>query len=117
MYGYSYRLGAASGFGAAIAKRFAQEGAKVCVADLNESAGREFASSMPDSLYFHRLNVTQRKDWDSVVEKMYSDYGKIDCLVNNAGTTYSNKARCPGASNISAINELTHLAHVGSDRG
>ncbi|KAI4151231.1 MAG: hypothetical protein LQ340_003616 [Diploschistes diacapsis] len=83
--------GAASGFGAAIARRFAQEGAKVCIADLNESGGRELASSMPDSMSFHRLNVTQRKDWISVVEKVHSDYGKVDCLVNNAGTTYSNK--------------------------
>lgn len=109
------RPGAASGFGAAIARRFAQEGAKVCIADLNESGGRELASSMPDSMSFHRLNVTQRKDWISVVEKVHSDYGKVDCLVNNAGTTYSNKVRFL-KTRTQTLNVLMHSAHFGSDR-
>ena len=62
---------------------------------------------MPDYMSFHRLNVTQRKDWDSVVEKMYNDHGKIDCLVNNAGTTYSNKARCLNAQASLAMADLS----------
>lgn len=93
----TFHIGGASGFGAAIVRRFAQEGAKVCIADLNESGGHDLVASLSSaSVSMHRLNVTHRQDWESVTEKVYAAHGRIDILINNAGTTYSNKARsCP----------------------
>ncbi len=83
--------GGAGGFGAGIARRFAQDGAKVIIADVNEKLGREMASSMPDSFTYLKMDVTSRADWDSVLKEVVSQHGRIDCLVNNAGTTYKNK--------------------------
>ena len=47
---------------------------------------------MPDSMKFHYTNVAKENDWKSLVEATQDAFGKIDCLVNNAGTTYKNKA-------------------------
>lgn len=85
--------GAGSGFGRGIAQRFAQEGAKVIVADINEKGGRDVASINPELLKFHKADVSKRSDWDSLLEVTRSTFGRVDCLVNNAGTTYRNKVR------------------------
>ncbi|KAG6985292.1 succinate--CoA ligase [ADP-forming] subunit beta, hydrogenosomal [Physcia stellaris] len=84
--------GAGSGYGAGIAKTFAQQGAKVVVADINENGGKQTVDAMPDSMKFHYTNVAKLNDWKSLVEATQDAFGKIDCLVNNAGTTYKNKA-------------------------
>lgn len=62
------------------------------VADINENGGKQTVDSMPDSMKFHYTNVAKEKDWKSLVEATQDVFGKIDCLVNNAGTTYKNKA-------------------------
>ncbi|KAL8802212.1 MAG: hypothetical protein Q9200_006664 [Gallowayella weberi] len=84
--------GGGSGYGAGIARRFAEQGAKVVVADINEDGGRRTVEAMPDRMKFHLANVTKEHDWKTLVEVTQDAYGGIDCLVNNAGTTYRNKA-------------------------
>ena len=75
--------GAASGIGRETARRFAEEGAKVCVVDLNDLAGGEVAGDL-GGLYIH-ANVTDPDD----VQRMYRDasehFGGVDVLFNNAG--------------------------------
>jgi len=75
--------GAAGGIGRETARRFAEEGAKVCVADLAEEPGREIAAEI-DGLYVH-ADVTDPDD----VRRMYVEtaeaFGGIDVLFNNAG--------------------------------
>jgi NADP-dependent 3-hydroxy acid dehydrogenase YdfG len=83
--------GGASGFGAAIVRRFAQEGAKICVADMDVTNARPLATEMPDKIMVHEMNVTKKSDWDALVKKVSSEHGQIDCLINNAGTTHTNK--------------------------
>ncbi|KAL1596501.1 hypothetical protein SLS60_009148 [Paraconiothyrium brasiliense] len=83
--------GGGSGYGAGIAKRFAQEGAKVVIADINEEHSQRIASSQPDSLSFHKTNVTTESDWESLFKGAKSCYGPVTTLVNNAGTSYKNK--------------------------
>ncbi|KAL1889139.1 hypothetical protein Sste5346_009086 [Sporothrix stenoceras] len=83
--------GGGSGYGAGIARRFAQEGAKVVVADINEAGARETAESLPSSMSFLKTNVTDHSDWQRLLDTTEQRYGRIDCLVNNAGTTYKNK--------------------------
>ncbi|CAG9984534.1 unnamed protein product [Clonostachys byssicola] len=83
--------GGGSGYGEGIAKRFALEGAKVLIADINERGGKDVASSLPDSISFFKADVGNQEDWRKLVEVAKSRYGRLDCLVNNAGTTYHNK--------------------------
>jgi len=75
--------GGAAGIGKATAERFAEEGAKVVICDVNEVLGEATAEALGVS--FYKVDVTDRKavqDWvDDVVDK----YGRIDVLVNNAG--------------------------------
>ncbi|KAF4992033.1 hypothetical protein FDECE_13840 [Fusarium decemcellulare] len=89
--------GGGSGYGEGIAKRFAAEGAKVLVTDINERGGKDVVSSNPDSISFFKADVGLREDWVKLVDAAKSRYGRLDCLVNNAGTTYHNKVKFPGA--------------------
>ncbi|KAJ7354107.1 hypothetical protein DFH08DRAFT_738204 [Mycena albidolilacea] len=83
--------GGGSGFGAAIARRFGEEGAKVIVTDINVEGGEKVAAQNPANLVFQRMDVTQESDWKAIVEWAFSKFGGLDVLVNNAGTSYQNK--------------------------
>ncbi|KAF2114270.1 oxidoreductase [Lophiotrema nucula] len=83
--------GGGSGYGAGIALRFAREGAKVIVADINEDGGRKTASASPDNMSFFKTNVTQASDWQKLLDTAESRYGPVTTLINNAGTSYRNK--------------------------
>jgi NAD(P)-dependent dehydrogenase (short-subunit alcohol dehydrogenase family) len=86
-----FSTGGGSGFGAAIARRFGEEGAKVIVTDINVEGGEQVAALNPSNLIFQRMDVTQEGDWKTVLELAFSKFGRLDALVNNAGTTYRNK--------------------------
>ena len=83
--------GAASGFGEGIARRFAAEGAKVVLADLNDQAGRQIAADIEaaggTAAYVH-ADVTVRAEVKAMVETATATYGRLDILVNNAGTSH-----------------------------
>ena len=80
--------GAARGQGAAEARMFAQEGAKVILADVTDQEGMavaaEIAEAGGDALYVH-LDVTNEEEWDAAIQSAVSTFGKLDILVNNAG--------------------------------
>jgi NAD(P)-dependent dehydrogenase (short-subunit alcohol dehydrogenase family) len=78
--------GAASGLGAATAKRFVEEGAKVCVADLLEAEGRAVVQSLGPNAFFQELDVTKESQWAAALDAVIAKFGKLDILVNNAGT-------------------------------
>ena len=63
------------------------------VADINEDGGKRTVAAMPDSMRFHKTNVAKESDWKRLVEATQTAFGSINCLVNNAGTTYRNKGR------------------------
>lgn len=79
--------GAARGQGAAEARLFAQEGAKVVLADVLDLEGSsmavEIAETGGDAMYVH-LDVTNEDDWAAAVHLTVSSFGKLDILVNNA---------------------------------
>lgn len=81
--------GAASGFGAAIAERFAAEGARVVVADLNEAQGQAVAQRIGG--VFARCDVSRAEDVQALVQTAVQAYGRLDIVVNNAGVTHVNK--------------------------
>ncbi|KAL1655235.1 hypothetical protein SLS61_002119 [Didymella pomorum] len=84
--------GAGSGFGAGIALRYAQEGAKVLVCDINESTAQATASKDSANLAAHKMDVTKRTDWEATMAAVKEKFGRCDILVNNAGWSYVNKA-------------------------
>lgn len=96
--------GGASGFGAAISTRFAQEGAKVLIADLNESGAASMAHKVGSGSRSMKMDVTQEGDWKKAVETAVEKFGHLDILVNNAGTSYKNKV---SPSKIPTRNEQT----------
>lgn len=80
--------GGARGMGEAEARLFANEGAKVVVADLLNVEGQAVADAINNAggeAMFSHLNVTDEKNWESVVADAVAKYGKLDVLVNNAG--------------------------------
>ena len=80
--------GAASGMGRSEATIFAQEGAKVVVADILESEGRDVVDSIVKgggTARFVKLDVTAESAWQEAVKTAETGYGKLDVLVNNAG--------------------------------
>jgi 3-oxoacyl-[acyl-carrier protein] reductase len=81
--------GAASGFGTGIAKRFAEEGATVVVADIDEKNGARVAGELKAK--FVRADVTKGADWASLVKETVASAGRLDIVVNNAGWTHRRK--------------------------
>lgn len=79
--------GAAQGIGFAVAKRFLMDGAKVVIADIDDTTGEEAVedlSTLGEVMYIH-CNVAERLDVRNMVAETLNAYGDIDILVNNAG--------------------------------
>ena len=75
-----------------MSERFSQEGCKVLLGDLNESAAKATAERIGGSnIKVAKMNVTEESDWKSAVETCVREFGRIDILVNNAGWSYKNK--------------------------
>ncbi|KAH0842494.1 4-formylbenzenesulfonate dehydrogenase TsaC1/TsaC2 [Fonsecaea pedrosoi] len=83
--------GGGSGYGAGIAVRFADEGAKVAITDIDVARGEALAASSEGKIHFYQQNVGNIQDWQRVITAVETELGEIDCLINNAGTTYVNK--------------------------
>lgn len=80
--------GAARGMGEATARLFKSEGAKVVILDVLEAPGRALAEELGDDVVFMRHDVTDESSWTQVRDEAVERFGKIDVLVNNAGTVH-----------------------------
>jgi NAD(P)-dependent dehydrogenase (short-subunit alcohol dehydrogenase family) len=80
--------GAASGIGAATARRLAAEGAKVALTDIQDAAGErlagEISSSGAEAIFVHH-NVSEEDSWAKALAAVQEDWGSLEILVNNAG--------------------------------
>jgi 3-oxoacyl-[acyl-carrier protein] reductase len=86
--------GAGSGFGEGIAKRFAEEGAKVVVNDINVAGGERVVGEIGAAgghAKFCAGDVTKDADVSHLVAFALAGYGDLDIVVNNAGTTHRNQ--------------------------
>lgn len=82
--------GAASGFGRAIAERFAAEGARLVIADVDEAGGKEVAAAIQAEgarARFVRTDVSRAADVEAMVQSAVA-LGGLDVLVNNAGFSH-----------------------------
>jgi 3-oxoacyl-[acyl-carrier protein] reductase len=77
--------GGAAGIGRATAERFAEEGARAVIGDLNEAAGQEAIKDLGPQAAFYKVNVADRQAVQTWVDEVAAKYGRIDVLVNNAG--------------------------------
>lgn len=84
--------GAGGGFGEGIARRFAAEGARVVVADINVAAARKVAVEIGNGAVAIGGDVSQGKDVAAMVAAAVDRFGGLDIVVNNAGTTHRNQS-------------------------
>jgi len=79
--------GGAAGIGKATALRFAEEGAKVVICDVNQETGEALLKEIGPTARFDKVNVADRKEVQAWIDSVIGQYGRIDVLVNNAGIT------------------------------
>ena len=77
--------GGARAQGAAEARLFAEEGAKVVISDVLDDEGEALAKEIGDAAVFRHHDVREAQRWDEVVGESLDEHGRIDVLVNNAG--------------------------------
>ncbi|MCR8726188.1 SDR family oxidoreductase [Frigidibacter sp. ROC022] len=80
--------GAAQGFGAGIAAKFAAEGARVMVVDLNLAGARATAAGIGNGALARQVNVADGAEVKAMAEAAFETFGRLDILVNNAGVTH-----------------------------
>src|SRR6478672_13255556 len=86
--------GAGQGIGEGIAKRLAQEGARVIVNDIQPALGEKVTAAIRASggrASFFRADVTKSADMKALVQAAVERHGKLDVMVNNAGWTHRNR--------------------------
>ena len=83
--------GAASGFGAAIAERYAEEGAKVALVDINYNGAVSVAEAIGDDAIALSCDVSVKDDVDASVSATIEKFGGVDIVVNNAGWSHRNQ--------------------------
>jgi 2-hydroxycyclohexanecarboxyl-CoA dehydrogenase len=82
--------GAASGIGLATAERFARDGAKVAIWDINEEGAKRVAADLVAAggkAIASRVDVSNRAQVNAALERMHAEFGSVQILVNNAGIT------------------------------
>jgi 3-oxoacyl-[acyl-carrier protein] reductase len=83
--------GGAAGIGLATAQRFAEEGAKVVIGDVNVDAGQDALKQLGSDASFYQVNVADRAAVQAWVDAAAARYGRVDVLVNNAGILRDNQ--------------------------
>lgn len=81
----AFVTGGSRGIGAAVARRFVREGARVVVADIREEGGQALAGELGENALFVPLDVSDPAAWSAAVDRAVAAFGGIDILVNNAG--------------------------------
>ena len=80
--------GAGQGIGEAYARRFAREGSKVVVADINEAKARAVAAAIGGDAVSERVDVSSPDDTARAAKAVFDRFGRIDVLLNNAAIFY-----------------------------
>jgi 3alpha(or 20beta)-hydroxysteroid dehydrogenase len=112
--------GAARGMGAATARLFAAEGAKVILTDMLEDEGKAVAAEIGAAASFIKHDVASDEDWAKVVAAAKEAHGKIDVLVNNAGVVHFTPIDALSAEDarrvlgINTIGPMLGIKHVSA---
>ena len=95
--------GSTSGIGRACAERFAQEGAAVVVSGRRREVGEALAAELGKGALFVAADVAKPADVEALVGRTLERFGRIDCIVNNAGAQ--------SATTLVAASTLAALDH------
>lgn len=79
--------GGASGLGRASVERFAEEGARVVIADVDSRRGEELAALLGNSVRFRRTDVSDADQVQALIDFAVSEFGGLDIIFNNAGVS------------------------------
>ena len=77
--------GGASGIGEGVVRHFVDEGAAVVIADIQDDAGSALAEQLGPRVVFQHTDVTCEEDVANVVDRAVREFGRLDCMYNNAG--------------------------------
>ena len=77
--------GGASGIGEATVRLFIEEGAKVVIADMQQERGEALANELGNVATFVKVEVRQEEQVKSAIDTAIEDWGRLDCIFNNAG--------------------------------
>jgi len=98
--------GGASGLGKASAAALCREGARVMITDLNETLGHETAAEIGENAVFMKQDVAEEAEWQAIVAAVMDRFGRLDVLVNNAGTAI------PKAFEETTIEEMDRVIDI-----
>lgn len=101
--------GAAKGIGAADAKLFAAEGAKVILTDVDTALGAKLAEDIGEHAEFIEHDVCEEQNWENLIDEVVKRHGKLDVLVNNAGIVH------PGTIETQTTEHYRKIMAVSSD--
>ena len=87
----AFITGAAQGFGQGIAETFAREGARVVIADLQLDRAQAVAKALGAAALPLRCDVSKAADVEAAATATLAAFGRVDIVVNNAGTTHRNQ--------------------------
>ena len=104
--------GAARGQGEAAARAFVAEGAKVVIADILDDEGKQLAAEL-DAVYQH-LDVGSEDDWAAAIERVTSEYGNPNVLVNNAGILHFSEL---GKTTLADYERVIRVNQIGAFLG
>lgn len=79
--------GGASGIGAAIARKFVDNGATSIIVDIDQELGNTTAQQIGEKAHFYYLNIADENSVNETIDKIMQNFAKIDILINNAGIT------------------------------
>ncbi|KAM0948060.1 putative xanthoxin dehydrogenase [Dioscorea sansibarensis] len=103
--------GGAGGIGEAIVRLFARHGAKVVVADIDDTAGELLAGELFPSVTFMHCNVSIEADVEQLIGRTVSKFGRLDILCNNAGVLGGQSKRQKTILELN-VDELDHVMQV-----
>jgi NAD(P)-dependent dehydrogenase (short-subunit alcohol dehydrogenase family) len=107
--------GAARGIGAAIARRFHDQGAIVWITDIRGDEARTLAQDLGPRAFSFTLDVADEAQWQAFSDQLLADHGRLDILVNNAGITGFEGAFVPHDPEHAALDDWRAVHRVNTD--
>ncbi|MCP5096007.1 MAG: 3-hydroxyacyl-CoA dehydrogenase [Chloroflexi bacterium] len=102
--------GGSSGLGAACARRLANQGANIVIADLNVDAGEALAAELGDGVCFVKVNVADEGDVQTAVSSATNTFGRLNGVINCAGIAIAEKVM--GRKGIHVLDHFSKVINV-----
>src|SRR5262245_24370788 len=107
--------GGANGLGAACARRLAESGAQIVVADLNEEAGKSLAAELGKAERYVGTDVTRPDDAQRAIDTAVREFGELHCLVQCAGILGAARiAGKDGPHDLKLFERVVHVNLIGT---